>query len=75
MRQSRKASFIENIVHRGVGFCVMTLANWTVLPWFGFEASLQQSTTLTAIFVGISMTYGYFIRRLFEDLRVKGILP
>lgn len=75
MRQSRKASLIESVTHRLVGFIIMMFANWLVLPWFGFEVSFQQSALLTAIFVGIATIHGYILRRLFENLRVKGILP
>ena len=72
--QKRQHSFLEACVSTSIGFGVAYLANWLVLPLFGFKASHGQIFWITVIFTGISIIRGYYVRRLFNLLHIKGIL-
>lgn len=50
------------------------LANFTVLPWFGFRPSLHQNFIITCCFTVISVVRGYAVRRLFNWLHAREIL-
>ena len=75
MRQSKKASLVETVSSTAFGFGIAWLANWLVLPMFGFRASASESFLIAVVFTFISLVRSYVFRRAFEALRVNGMLP
>lgn len=73
--QSRWASAIEVVSSTLVGLLVAMIANYFVLPFWGYHPSLVDSFNIGIVFVVISIIRGYIWRRAFEWLRVKGIVP
>ncbi len=59
-------SFLEAASGNVVGFILSVATNWFILPWFGFEATLDQAFGITAIFAMISVGRIYIWRRLFN---------
>lgn len=71
--QSRFMSLVEVILGTLIGLTVATAANYWVLPQFGFTPSLGESLEIAIIFTVISVLRGYFVRRLFNLLHLKGV--
>lgn len=63
--QSRLMSFVEASVNVLIGYLVSVLANWLVLPAFGYPVSVSDSFLIGLIFTVISLIRSYTIRRLF----------
>jgi hypothetical protein len=73
--QSRKYSLLEIVISTAVGFVLAFLANLIIIaPVMGRAPSLGENLVLTIFFTFISIGRGYFMRRLFNRLHVKGIL-
>lgn len=75
LKQTRRASWIETISNTAIGFSVAVAANYAVLPLFGYVPRFIDSLAIAAVFTFIAIVRSYLVRRLFENLRVKGILP
>lgn len=65
MSQSRLMSLVESSVNVLIGYLVSVLANWFVLPAFGYPVSVSDSFLIGAVFTVISLVRSYTIRRLF----------
>ena len=74
MKQTRRASLVESFVNIGTGFFVGVAANWAVLPWFGYVPALRDSLEIAGLFSVVSVARSYVVRRLFEALRVSGLM-
>lgn len=74
MRQTRKASFAETCLSTAIGYFIACLTQIIVFPWFGLFVPLSTNLVIGAIFTIVSIARGYAVRRLFEHLRVTGIL-
>ena len=72
--QKKRHSLLEVCVGTAIGFIVAYLANWIVLPWFGLFPSHGEIFWITCVFTVISIVRGYFVRRLFNWIHLKGIL-
>lgn len=72
--QSKKASMIETISNSVIGFTVGMLANFWVLPWFGYSPSMFDSFNISVVFTLIAIARGYMLRRFFNFLNTKGYL-
>lgn len=75
MRQSRRASLIEATLNTVIGYFIAVAAQIVVFPLFGIHVSLVTDLVIGLIFMIISMLRSYYLRRLFEWLRVSGGLP
>lgn len=75
MKQTRKTSLIESVVNVLVGYGVALLAQIIVFPWFGLQVSMQANLLIGGIFTVVSIARSFVLRRLFEALRVSGVLP
>ena len=64
--QSRRASFIESIANVVVGFSVATIANYYIIPLFGYPVTFSDSFWIGAVFTVISIIRSYLFRRLFN---------
>jgi hypothetical protein len=75
MRQRRATSLIESITNCLIGVGVATIGQIIMFPWFGIHISLSETGLIALIFTGISIVRSFALRRLFEWLRVTGIMP
>ncbi len=74
-KQSRKASLAESLLNVAIGYGIALLSQIVVFPWFGIDVSLSQNIAIGLIFTVISIVRSFVLRRFFEALRVRGILP
>jgi ABC-type antimicrobial peptide transport system permease subunit len=62
--QTRFESFIETCINILIGFGINFIANWMILPLFGFHTlTLGQNFLIGLCFTGISVVRSYVIRR------------
>ncbi|SUS08429.1 conserved hypothetical protein [uncultured Defluviicoccus sp.] len=73
-KQSRRMSLIEAIANIGVGYSVAVAMQMLAFPLFGLDASLEENLALGALFTIASVCRSYLLRRIFESLRVRGLL-
>ena len=55
----------EALANNAVAFIISILANFAVLPLFGFNVKFGQSVCITIIFTAISIVRTYLVRRVF----------
>lgn len=72
--QTKKGSILEVLLNIAIGYGISYTANAMILPMYGFTISHAQNLQIGVIFTAISVVRGYYIRRLFNFLWVKGIL-
>lgn len=72
MRQTRAASLAETFISTAIGFVISVFAQLAVFPWFGIHVTFDQNLMIVAIFTVVSIIRGFWVRRLFEHLRVTG---
>lgn len=65
MAQSKLMSLVEALANNAVAFIISVLANFAVLPLFGFNVKFGQSVCITIIFTAISIVRTYLVRRGF----------
>lgn len=71
MKQSRSTSLKKSIISTAAGFGVSLAAQYTVLPWLGVTASLEQNIKLAVIMTVISILRGYLLERFFEFVGMR----
>ena len=64
--QSRRASLCEAVTNVSFGFGISVLANFYVLPLWGFQVSPRASLEIGLAFTLISVLRSYLLRRLFN---------
>jgi hypothetical protein len=74
MKQTRRASLIESVINTAVGFFINVAAQAAFFPLFGIYIPLHTNLSIAVIFTCISIIRGFVMRRVFETLRVNGIL-
>lgn len=74
-KQTRKASLVETLLNTALGYGVALIAQIVVFPWFGINIPLSSNIVIGMIFTVVSIARGFVLRRLFETLRVRGVLP
>jgi hypothetical protein len=75
MKQRRGTSLIESILNCVIGVGVAIAGQLIVFPWFGIHISFGDTSLIALLFTFISIARSYILRRLFEYLRVTGIMP
>jgi hypothetical protein len=75
MKQRRGTSLIESILNCVIGVGVAIIGQIIVFPLFGIRISLLDTSLIALLFTCISIARSFALRRLFEWLRVSGILP
>lgn len=75
VKQTRKASFAEAILNVAIGYGIALLSQIIVFPWFGIRIGLTENILIGLIFTIISIVRSFALRRFFEALRVRGVLP
>lgn len=66
MQQSKMQSLAEAGVNVVIGWTTNLIANFAVLPWFGFDITMAQNLIIGTIYTVISLARSYTIRRYFE---------
>ncbi len=74
MKQTRKASLAETCLSTAIGYVIAVTTQAIVFPWFGLYVPLSHNLLIGVIFTVVSIARGFAVRRLFEHLRVSGIL-
>ncbi|RZN09651.1 hypothetical protein CWO91_16620 [Bradyrhizobium genosp. SA-3] len=74
MKQTRKASLLETLLSTAIGYGVAVTTQVVVFPWFGLHVPISHNLMIGAVFTVVSIARGFAVRRLFEHLRVSGIL-
>jgi hypothetical protein len=74
-KQTRKASLAEAFLNVAIGYGVALLSQIIVFPWFGIRIGLTENILIGLIFTVISIVRSFALRRFFEALRVRGVLP
>ena len=74
LKQSRRMSLIEALVNIAVGYAVAVAMQILAFPLFGLDASLEENLAMGALFTVASVCRSYLLRRIFEALRVRGLL-
>ena len=75
MKQSRRASAAESILNIIIGFGIQWTALLVIAHVLEVPLSLMENTQIGLFMTVVSFIRSYGLRRLFEYLRVKGILP
>ena len=66
MSQSRLGSFIEAWINVLIGLTINLIANFIIMPLFGFHITLTDNLAMGAIYTVISVVRSYCIRRWFN---------
>jgi hypothetical protein len=74
-KQTRKGSLAESLMNVAAGFSTAIAANIIMFPWFGISIPLASNIEIALIFTVISIARSFALRRFFEALRVRGVLP
>ncbi len=72
--QKKTHSFLETCLNTAIGYFVALTTQIITFPWFGIEVTHKQQLLIGAIFTVVSIVRGYFVRRLFNFVHVKGWL-
>ena len=72
--QKKKASLIEALINTAIGYFVALATQVVIFPWFGIDVTLGQQVTIGVIFTVVSIVRGYFVRRMFNLVHIKGWL-
>ena len=64
--QPRLFSFLEALCNTLLGFGISVLANWLLLPLWGFAVSPRASVEIGLAFTLVSVARSYLLRRLFN---------
>jgi len=75
MKQTRKTSFAESLLNVAIGYGIALSSQIVVFPMFEINIPLSSSAAIGLIFTAISIARSFAVRRLFEALRVRGLLP
>lgn len=68
MAQSNKMSIIETAANVTTGFITSLCITIYVMPFWGYEYSVQESFQITSTFMIISFIRLYIIRRIFSRI-------
>ena len=74
MKQTRKASLLETLLSTAIGYGVAVTTHAVVFPCFVLHVPFSHNLLIGAVFTVVSIVRGFGVRRLFEHLRVSGIL-
>lgn len=72
--QKKKHSFLETVINTAIGYFVALATQMIVFPWFDIEVTYTQQFAIGFIFTVVSIVRGYFVRRMFNLIHVRGWL-
>lgn len=64
--QTRLQSLFEAFINIFVGYWIAVLANYVVIPWFGYNVTVGDSMGIGLILTVISIARSYALRRFFN---------
>lgn len=67
MLQSKLGSFYEAIINVIIGFTINFIANFLIMPMFGFHITMSQNLQMGVLYTAISIARSYVIRRWFNQ--------
>jgi hypothetical protein len=73
-KQSKRASLVESLVNIAIGYGAAIAAQVVIFPLFGINIPAGEHMAIAALFTLVSLVRSYVLRRLFETLRVEGVL-
>lgn len=73
-KQTRRASLTEATTNTLLGYCVAIAAQVVIFPLFGIYIGAGEHAAIGGLFTAVSLVRSYALRRLFETLRVSGVL-
>lgn len=73
-RQKKTHSFIEVCINTGIGYFVALATQIIIFPWFDIDVTYGQQFLIGMIFTIVSIIRGYFVRRLFNLIHLRGWL-
>jgi hypothetical protein len=68
MKQTRTMSLIEAATNVILGYILAVITQILIFPVFGLHATLAQNMKIGAVFVVVSISRSYVLRRLFEHV-------
>ena len=71
MGQSRKASLVESITGRFIGFTIAILGQRVIFPLLGMDVNIKENLIIGVFFVTLGVCQNYAIRRLFNWIHVR----
>ena len=74
MSQSKRGSIIETVTGTAIGYTVAVISQVIIFPFFNVNLPLEQNMVIALWFTVISLIRGYWVRRLFNLMHVKGVL-
>jgi hypothetical protein len=74
-KQTRKASLAESLMNVAFGYGIALASQIVVFPWFGINIPLSSNIAIGLIFTAVALARQFALRRLFEALRVRRVLP
>lgn len=66
MTQTKLSSLYEALINVVIGFTINYLANFVILPLYGFHITASQNLSMGLLYTGISIARSYVIRRWFN---------
>lgn len=69
--QSKKMSLIETLSSVAIGYIISLAAQMIIFPIFEIEVSLTDNLLIGLFFTVVSIIRGYYIRRLFNWIKIK----
>jgi hypothetical protein len=73
-KQTRKASLFETVASAAIGYFVAITTQAIVFPLFGIYLPFHNNVIIGVIFTFVSIVRGFYVRRMFEHLRITGLL-
>ena len=67
--QRKKISLVEAITNTLAGLLVSFTIQLIIYPVMGIPVKLHQNVIITLVFTAASIARGYFIRRIFNNLK------
>jgi membrane associated rhomboid family serine protease len=72
--QRKRTSLLESVVNCAIGIGIAFGMQVLLFPLFGIHISYGTSGAIAIVFTAISILRSYLLRRLFEYLRVSGLM-
>jgi hypothetical protein len=72
--QSRRTSLLETCLSTAIGYVVAVSTQMLVFPLVGIHVNPETNIKLGIVFTVVSVIRGFFVRRLFNHLHVRGLL-
>ncbi len=75
MKQTRRASLIESVANVIIGYGVALGSQVVVFPIYGLHVGFKDNLKIGIVFTVVSLVRSFILRRVFEILRMRRMLP